>query len=203
MWRMITDVEHSQIAGPIHNKCCVKVYVTVAEFIRMDVTVPEWRKPSTLWHTTHVWLHKNSNLHILLVLEASVLPTIKALLYMMSVWLVDLRSRGHAIPVLISDYLHLFGYIKMQSKISICLIIDLQFVRGPYLIWECEMFKKSIITWQLWAYLMLIPLFLLVQYIIMYNLGWVCGIQWPWQASRCTAIILYVPDIKTESDTVG
>lgn len=76
---------------------------------------PWMTQTSTLWRATHVWLHKNSNLHILLVLEADVLPTMNAFLLYNDDCLIVCSEiiRVYAITASIPDYLHLFCYIKI------------------------------------------------------------------------------------------
>lgn len=162
MCEMITEMEHGQSAQPIPNKCYVKVCVNDAGTSSVCMSqYPEWRKSSPVWCDTRVWLHKNIHLHKLLVLETAVLPLHKCvIIHDEGLIGCSKRSRGRVITVPISYYLHLFGYIKMQSKFSICVVVDLQFVLGLYFIWGSEMFKQSLIKRWLCAYpvLILLPL---------------------------------------------
>lgn len=128
---------------------------------------------SPVWRARQVWLHKNDPLHNLLVLEAAVWPPHKCvIIHDEGLIGCSKRRRGHEITAPVSHYLHLFGYIKMQSKFSICVVVDLQFVLGPYFFWECDMFKQSLIKWWLWAY----PTLILVPLLGKCNILW-CGIQ--------------------------
>ena len=95
MCRMAADMEHSQTAAPVCNKCYVEVCVNDVEY--HQCYSPWVTQTSMVRHTTHIWLHKNSNLHILLVLQAAALPTISVLLNMMRVWLAVRGAVGHTI----------------------------------------------------------------------------------------------------------
>lgn len=130
MCRMITDMEHSQSAGPILNKLKMKVYVNDAEFISMDVTIPEWCKPA-LFGASHMYDCIKTAICIY-YLSYKQLPCLHkcVIIYDEGLIVCSKRSGGRANAAPISDSLHLFGSIKMQSKFSLCLVIDLQFVLG-------------------------------------------------------------------------
>lgn len=83
----------------------------------------------TLWHATHVWLHKKQQFAYITCLTSSC-PAHHKCVIIHDEGLIGCSNRSgeHAITAPISDYLHLFGDMKMQSKFSICLVVDLQFV---------------------------------------------------------------------------
>lgn len=179
-------------AGPIHNKRCVK-RCRIHQYgchSRMTQT-------STLWRATHVQLHKNGNLHILLVLEAAVLPTINALLHMMRVWLVVLRGardmQSHPQFLIIFIYLVIS---RWSLEFSICLVVDLQFVLGC-ISFETVTCLNKILLNVIMNLFNVNPAASAGECNTLWCRGWVCGIQRLLQTSCCTAIIL------RERNTVG
>lgn len=111
MCKMITNVEHSQTADPIHKRF-VEVCVNDSEYHQYGCHGPWMTQPALFGVPNMYDCIKNSNLHILL---AAALPYHKCLIVHDEGLIgCSKRSKGTCTPP-VSDYCHVFGYIKMQS----------------------------------------------------------------------------------------
>lgn len=138
MYKMITCMEYSQTAGPIHSSMGMSLCLML-ELVSMDVTVSVTQTCNLLW-ATHVWLQKYSNLHILLV-SLSSCPALHKCVIIHGEGLIGCSKRigEHPFTIPISDYLDYLFILRCILSFPYAYLLT----SSLYFIQECEMFKHS------------------------------------------------------------
>lgn len=173
--RWLQWLDYSRTAGPIHSELCPNGYVSDAQLITMDVTVPEWRKLA-LFDMPHVYNCIKTAICIHYI-KAAVMLTINVLLYMMWGWwgiLVQVENMQSQPNFWLSLSIRSMFSMCPSCWPTVCIsfgsmeCLNNVILNGNYV--------KS---WCLW---------LKTQCIVMEIMGLVCGVQRLAQSRDCTAL---------------